>query len=179
MKLISFLNYLKDQYFLSYIYYKKYRMPVFELYKYVDYFREYDKWVDKLNLLDNLRILDIGSDYGSLFYYLKVKGFNIIEYKIFDYLIFKSFTWKDYYNLFIDYDFIKIDCEGCEYEIFSRINVNLLDENKIYAVALHKNEFYDERVYNEVRKVCPYRIFVFGDGIEEIYTNKIKKGGIE
>jgi hypothetical protein len=162
-------------------------MPVFELYKYVNYFREYDKWIGKLDLPEYLQILDIGGDYGSLFYYLKVKGFNIVNYEIYDYLVFKpvvinEFMVNDFINELFRFNFIKVDCEGCEYGIFKRISISkILDKNDrdVYAVALHKNGFYDERVYNEIREVCPYRIFVSDDGIEEIYTNKIKRGGIE
>ncbi|MGC8567612.1 MAG: FkbM family methyltransferase, partial [Caldisphaera sp.] len=141
MKLISFFNYLKDQYFLPQIYYKKYKFPVFETYKYVNYFREYDKWIGKLDLPEYLKILDIGSDYGSLFYYLKLKGYKIKRYKPYDPLIFRTFV-IDYYEFTDDYNFIKIDCEGCEYDVIKDIDYTLF-RNKTVAIAFHFKENYD------------------------------------
>lgn len=171
MKVFSFFNYLRDQYILPYFYYKKYKMPAFELYKYVDYFREYDKWIYKLPLPDDLKILDIGADYGSLYYYLKHEGYNIVRYKPYDPLIFRTFV-IDYYEFIDDYNFIKIDCEGCEYDIIKEgIDYTLL-KNVIIVIAFHFKENYDRDAFNILKEICPYRVFSTGN--EVIYTNRAR-----
>jgi hypothetical protein len=175
MKLFSFFNYLKDQYFLPLIYYKRYKFPVFGSYKFINYFREYDEWIGRLDLPEYLKILDIGSDYGSLYYYLKSKGYKILKYRPYDPLIFRPFV-VDYYEFADDYNFIKIDCDGCEYDIIKDIDYTLF-RNKTVAIAFHFKENYDRVAFNKLMEFCSYRIFSTGN--EVIYANNIKDGGIE
>jgi hypothetical protein len=118
-------------------------------------------------------MLDIGSDYGSLYYYLRYHNYDIVKYKPYDYLIFRPFTNNNYAELFQDYDFIKIDCEGCEFEIFKNINIDALDMNKIYAIAMHKNGLYNDEVVRKIKSFCKYKIFTVNE--EEIYTNKVRE----
>jgi hypothetical protein len=172
--IMSFFKYIKNQYIKPVKYYKKYKMPALFSFQFVDYLDEYDRWVYKLPLPNPLKMLDIGSDYGSLYYYLRYHNYDIVKYKPYDYLIFRPFTNNNYAELFQDYDFIKIDCEGCEFEIFKNMDLNLLDKNKIYAIAVHKNGLYDEEVVTKIKSFCKYKIFTVNE--EEIYTNRTREG---
>ncbi len=167
---MSFLKYIKNQYIKPSKYYKRYNAPFFNVSKFIDYMDEYDKWVYKLPLPKNLKILDIGSDYGSLYYYLQYHNYNIIKYKPYDYIIFNPF--ENFNEIYENYNFIKIDCEGCEFEIFKNININSLNNDTIYAIAIHKNKNYDEEVFKKIQSFCKYKIFSIGN--EEIYTNKVR-----
>jgi len=154
-------------------YYKKTRWDIFMPTKFIDYFNEYNMWIDKLNLPEDLMILDIGSDYGSLYHYLKYRGFNIIEYNPYDYSIFKPFTINNINEFYNNYNFIKVDCEGCEFELFKYIDLSkILD--KTLVIAIHENEIYNINIAQKIVETCPYLIFRVGN--ESLYTNKVKKG---
>ncbi|MGC8573860.1 MAG: hypothetical protein ACP5L0_07715, partial [Caldisphaera sp.] len=66
---MSLIKYLINQYLIPLKIRKKYDIPFLNTYLYIDYFHEYSQWIPKLTLPKNLKILDIGSDYGSLYYY--------------------------------------------------------------------------------------------------------------
>jgi hypothetical protein len=174
---MSIIKYIKNQYIKPVKYYKMYKIPALSSSQLVDYFDEYDQWIHKLSLQKDLKILDIGSDYGSLYYYLKYHKFNVIKYRPYDYLIFQPFIPGEYHKLFQDYNFIKIDCEGCEFEIFKEVDINALDNNITYAIAVHKNEKYNEEIARKIQTFCPYKIFSIG--FEDIYTNKISRWGYD
>jgi len=167
------MTFLKYQYnkFLAKKYYKLTGFDLFNSVKFADYFNEYFIWVDKLDLPKDLKILDIGSDYGSLYHYLKYRGFNIIEYNPYDYSIFKPFTINDINEFYNNYNFIKVDCEGCEFEIFKYVDINKI-KDKALAIAIHENSYYDQNIAQRIISICPYQIFKIG--FETIYTNSLR-----
>ena len=153
---------------------KYYNMTGFDLFnpvKFADYFNEYAGWVGKLNLPKELKVLDVGSDYGSLYYYLKWKGFKLNKYNPYDYLIFKPFTVDDIKEFYDNYNFIKVDCEGCEFEIFKYVDMDKI-KDKILAIAIHENKLYNINIAQKITTICPYQIFKIG--IETIYTNSLR-----
>jgi len=179
MTLKGFIEYtLKYQYekLLKRKYYQLTRWDLFDYPKFVSYFLEYDQWLkDLMKFMPSvLYILDIGSDYGSMYYYLKnILYKDIAKYTPYDYCIFKPFTKDNINEFYDDYNFIKIDCEGCEYEIFRHIDLDRL--YKPIAVAIHYNKYYDEKVANLIKDNFPY--LIFNTGNEYIYTN-IKNGRV-
>ena len=176
MTLKTFLKYQYEK-LLRKKYYQMTKWDLFDYPKFIDYFIEYDQWLRELviPLPKWLFVLDIGSDYGSLYYYLKnVLHKEIAKYTPYDYCIFKPFTKKDIDEFFKDYNFIKIDCEGCEYEIFKQVNIDRLKEKPI-AIALHYNEYYDEKIANLIKDNFPY--LIFNTSYEYIYTN-IRNGRV-
>ena len=169
---MSFIKYQRNKLLIK-KYYKKTGWDIFMPTRFVDYFNEYNMWVDKINLPKDLRILDIGSDYGSLYHYLKYKGFNIIEYNPYDYSIFKPFTTNNINEFYNDYNLIKMDCKGCEFELFKYIDLSkILD--KTLVIAIHENEKYDFNIAHKIVETCPHLIFRVGN--EFLYTNKVKGG---
>ena len=167
------MTFLKYQYnkFLAKKYYKLTDFDLFNSVKFVDYFNEYSVWINKIKLPLNLKILDIGSDYGSLYYYLKWKGYIIEKYKPYDYLIFQPFTTDNINEFYNDYNFIKLDCEGCEFELFKYIDLDRI-QNKKLAIAIHENSYYDQNIAQRIISICPYQIFKIG--FERIYTNSLR-----
>ena len=175
MTLKTFLKYQYEK-LLRKKYYQLTQWDLFNYPKFIDYFIEYDQWLkDLMKFMPSiLYILDIGSDYGSMYYYLKnVLHKEIVKYTPNDYCIFKPFTIKDIDEFYSDYNFIKIDCEGCEYEIFRYIDLDRY--HKPTAVAIHYNEYYDEKIANLIKNYFPY--LIFNTGFEYIYTN-IKNGWV-
>jgi len=168
---MSFIKYQHNKLLIK-KYYQKTGWDIFMPTRFVDYFNEYSEWVGKVNLPKDLRILDIGSDYGSLYHYLKYRGFNIIEYSPYDYLIFKPFTMNDINEFYNDYNFIKVDCEGCEFEIFKFVDMDKI-KDKILAIAIHENNLYNIDIAQKITTICPYQIFKIG--IETIYTNSLRR----
>jgi hypothetical protein len=170
MTLKGFLKY-QYQKLLRKKYYQLTQWNIFDYPKFIDYFIEYDQWLkDLMKFMPSiLYILDIGSDYGSMYYYLKnVLHKEIAKYIPYDYCIFKPFTRNDIDEFFNDYNFIKIDCEGCEYEIFKYVDIDRLKRKPI-VIAIHYNEYYDEKIANLIKDNFPY--FILNMGFEYIYTN--------
>ncbi|MFP3257519.1 MAG: hypothetical protein RXO36_06955 [Candidatus Nanopusillus acidilobi] len=167
---MSFWKYQHNK-LLAKKYYKITGFDLFNSVKFADYFNEYSVWVNKLDLPKDLKILDIGSDYGSLYHYLKYRGFNIIEYNPYDYSIFKPFTINDINEFYNNYNFIKVDCEGCEFEIFKYVDINKI-KDKALAIAIHENSYYDQNIAQRIISICPYQIFKIG--FETIYTNSLR-----
>jgi len=167
------MSFWKYQYnkFLAKKYYKLTGFDLFNSVKFADYFNEYSVWINKLDLPKDLKILDIGSDYGSLYHYLKYRGFNIIDYNPYDYSIFKPFTINDIKEFYNNYNFIKVDCEGCEFEIFKYVDINKI-KDKALAIAIHENSYYDQNIAQRIISICPYQIFKIG--FETIYTNSLR-----
>jgi len=113
------------------------------------YYIEYSEWFNRLSFDNiNLKVLDIGSDrWNTFYYYLKFKGFDIDYYEGYDinyHIIIKGnnkFIDKENLSIEIfneklkfDFNLIKIDCEGCEYDLLS-----LMDFKKgiKYSIAIH------------------------------------------
>jgi len=167
---MEFIKYQHNK-LLAKKYYKITGFDLFNPVKFADYFNEYSIWVDKLDLPKELKVLDIGSDYGSLYHYLKYKGFNITEYNPYDYVIFKPFTMNDINEFYNDYNFIKVDCEGCEFEIFKYVDMDKI-KDKVLAIAIHENKAYNINIAQKITSICPYQIFKIG--FETIYTNFLR-----
>jgi len=176
MTLKGFLEYQYEK-LLRKKYYQMTKWDLFDYIKFIDYFIEYDQWLKNLMkfMPSILYIFDIGSDYGSKYYYLKnVLHKEIAKYTPYDYCIFKPFTKKDIDEFFSDYNFIKIDCEGCEYEIFRYVDIDRLKRKPI-VIAIHYNKYYNEKIANMIKDHFPY--LIFNTGYEYIYTN-IKNGEV-
>jgi len=113
------------------------------------YYIEYSEWFNKLKF-DNfvLKILDIGSDRWNTFYhYLKFRGFNIDYYEGYDinyHLVIRGngkFIDKENLSIEIfneklklDFNLIKIDCEGCEYDLLDLMGFK---KGIKYSIAIH------------------------------------------
>ena len=113
------------------------------------YYIEYSEWFNKLKF-DNiiLKVLDIGSDrWNSFYHYLKFRGFNIDYYEGYDInyhsiikgqekFIDKENLSVEIFNekLKLDFNLIKIDCEGYEYDL-----LDLMEFRKgiKYSIAIH------------------------------------------
>jgi len=113
------------------------------------YYIEYSEWFNKLRFDNiNLKVLDIGSDRLNTFYhYLKFRGFNIDYYEGYDinyHLVIKGngkFIDKENLSIEIfnkklklDFNLIKIDCEGCEYDF---LNLMGFKKGIKYSIAIH------------------------------------------
>jgi len=148
------------------------------------YYIEYSEWFNKLKF-DNfaLKVLDIGSDRWNTFYhYLKSKGFNIDYYEGYDinyHTIIKSngkFIDKENLSIEIfnkklnlDFNLIKIDCEGCEYDL-----LNLMDFKKEikYSIAIHnfKGLEYRFNFWKEELKNFGFKLaYITVDKLEYLY----------
>jgi len=115
-----------------------------------DYYVEYSDWFDKLKLNKeiNLRVFDAGCDlWNTFYYYLKYKGFNIGYYEGYDInyhiiikrnekIIDKESLSPDLFRKKVEYyfNFIKLDCEGCEYDLLDNITFK---RGNIYSIAIH------------------------------------------
>ncbi len=140
----------------KFIYRNSYLVPLSD--KAFEYFIEYDKWVRKLHLKNNLYVFDIGCDnYISLFHYLIMRGFTNIHYIGYDVKVYVNVIHEEHNISFTDYfinekisledflyapetnKFLKVDCEGCEYDYMPLI-YNTLSYRIAYAIALHKSE---------------------------------------
>jgi len=114
------------------------------------YYIEYSEWFNKLKF-DNeisLRVFDIGSDrWNTFYYYLKFRGFVIDYYEGYDInyhtIIKDNKKFIDKENLSIeifneklklDFNLIKIDCEGCEYDL---LNIMGFKKGIKYSIAIH------------------------------------------
>jgi len=120
----------------------------------LQYFMEYDQWIIKLKLRDRISVFDIGCDnYASLLDYLILHGFKHIHYighdidtylnivylngdimHLDDKIYLTDFDYENFHN-----PFIKVDCEGCEYQYLNTIykTLNLWTS---YSIALHDYE---------------------------------------
>jgi len=114
------------------------------------YYIEYSEWFNKLKFNNeiNFRVLDIGSDrWNTFYYYLKFRGFVIDYYEGYDInyhtIIKDNKKFIDKENLSIeifneklklDFNLIKIDCEGCEYDL---LNVMGFNKGIKYSIAIH------------------------------------------
>jgi len=149
------------------------------------YYNEYDVWVPRLSIdkSEPLRMLDIGSDkMESLRRYLTVNGYNITKYTGYELQLGTPFTRNDRFEFYGDYNFIKMDCEGCEYAIFHEVNVSELHkmfDNKYVIIALHNNGMFaprfDKPVSDAIKQILPYKLFETKDGFEVMYTNVLLK----
>lgn len=63
----------------------------------------------------------------------------------------KSLDKIFYDNNIISCDFLKIDCEGCEYDIFERSSSNKLKKIKYIAIEIHLFNPYLKRRYKKLR----------------------------
>ena len=122
----------------------------------LQYFMEYDQWIKKLRLKDRISVFDIGCDsYASLFDYLIFHGFKHVQYighdidiylnilylngeitYLNDRLELRDFVYGEFHN-----PFIKIDCEGCEYQYLNTI-YKTLNPWTSYSIALHDSKEY-------------------------------------
>jgi len=148
------------------------------------YYIEYSEWFNKLKF-DNfaLKVLDIGSDRWNTFYhYLRFRGLNIDYYEGYDinyHTIIKSNgKFIDRENLSIeifnkklklDFNLIKIDCEGCEYDL-----LNLMDFKKEikYSIAIHNFRGMEYRFdfwRKELRDYGFKLVYVTVDKLEYLY----------
>ena len=130
--------------------------------KELGYYLEYDRWFRKLRLKDRLSVFDIGCDqYLSLFHYLLLHGYRYIHYigndiglsanliyyngdiiNFKENVLLDSFIYGSLHN-----KFIKIDCEGCEYEYLPLIYKSLSPDIS-YSIALHfSHEHYEDFQY--------------------------------
>ncbi len=148
------------------------------------YYREYDAWISKLNITHDkaLSILDIGCDKNqSLRRYLERNGYEIGSYVGYDLLLNMPFKRDNIDEFYKNYNFVKMDCEGCEYQIFEDVSEEKLTElfnHKYIAIALHRggqfNEKFDGEIYEKVTSILPRKIFVTGNKdmteVEEIWT---------
>jgi len=149
------------------------------------YYIEYSEWFNKLKFGNiNIKVLDIGSDRWNTFYhYLKSKGFNIDYYEGYDInyhtIIKNNGKFIDKENLSVeifneklklDFNLIKIDCEGCEYDL-----LNLMDFRKgiKYSIAIHnfkgmeyRFNFWKKEFRNHGFKLA----FITPDKLEYLYV---------
>ena len=148
------------------------------------YYIEYSEWFNKLKLDNiNLKIFDIGSDRWNSFYrYLKFRGFNISYYEGYDinyHLIIKGnekFIDKENLSIEIfneklklDFNLIKIDCEGCEYDL---LNLMLFKKGIKYSIAIHnfKGLEYRFNFWKEELKNSGFKLaYVTRDKLEYLY----------
>jgi len=149
------------------------------------YYIEYSEWFNKLNLDKDisLKVLDIGSDRWNTFYhYSKFKGFVIDYYEGYDInyhaIIKGNKKFIDKENLSIeifneklklDFNLIKIDCEGCEYDL-----LNLMDFKKgiKYSIAIHNFKGLENRFnfWKEELKNYGFKlVYVTVDKLEYLY----------
>jgi hypothetical protein len=147
------------------------------------YYMEYEIWIPqmKINKRLPLRILDIGSDDTySMKNYLMRNQYDIANYNPYDLKIDKPFTSMDMNEFYKNYNFVKMDIEGMEYEIFKKASVEELKNmfaNKYVAIALHNatvsGDLYSEKIYENIKSALLDRIFFtqWNNEIEEIYTD--------
>ena len=149
------------------------------------YYIEYSEWFNKLKFDDkiNLKVLDIGSDRWNTFYhYLNFRGFSIYYYEGYDinyHTIIKG-NGKSIDNenlsveifnekLKLDFNLIKIDCEGCEYDL---LNIMSFKKGIKYSIAIHnfKDLEYRFNFWKKEFKNYGFRLaFVTPDKLEYLY----------
>jgi len=151
-----------------------------------EYYVEYSEWVDKLKLdrKINLRVFDIGSDlWNTFYYYLKFNGFNINYYEGYDInyhtvikgnekIINKESLSLDLFKRKLEYDFnlIKIDCEGCEYDL---LDVMEFECGIKYSIAIHNFNGIEDNfiLWNGKLKVFGFKLsYVTLDKKEYLYV---------
>ena len=148
------------------------------------YYIEYSEWFNKLRFYNiNLKVFDIGSDrWNSFYYYLKFKGFDIDYYEGYDInyhtIVRNGQKLIDKENLIIEifigkisagFNLIKIDCEGCEYNL-----LNLMSFNKgiKYSIAIHnfKGMEYRFNFWKREFKNYGFRLaYITPDKLEYLY----------
>ena len=148
------------------------------------YYIEYSEWFNRLSFDNiNLKVLDIGSDrWNTFYYYLKFKGFDIDYYEGYDinyHIIIKGnnkFIDKENLSIEIfneklkfDFNLIKIDCEGCEYDLLS-----LMDFKKgiKYSIAIHNFKGLENRFnfWREELKNFGFKLaYITVDKLEYLY----------
>ena len=148
------------------------------------YYIEYSEWFNKLKFDNiNLKVLDIGSDrWNTFYYYLKFKGFDIDYYEGYDInyhtIIRNGQKLIDKENLTIEifigkilagFNLIKIDCEGCEYDL---LGLMLFRKGIKYSIAIHNFKGLKDNFifWEEQLKSCGFKLaYITVDKLEYLY----------
>jgi len=149
------------------------------------YYVEYSEWFNKLKFDNgnNLKVLDIGSDRWNTFYhYLKFRGFYIDYYEGYDInyhiIIRNGQELIDKENLTVEifigkiiagFNLIKIDCEGCEYDL-----LDLMEFRKgiKYSIAIHNFKGLENKFNFWKRELKNYEFrlaYITPDKLEYLY----------
>lgn len=136
-------------------------------------------------LLNNLRVnfinAGIGSENKKLMLTTSEYGANIYSMTIFDNYNYKAFrefeevqivSFSDVLNQFKSVYLVKIDCEGCEFEIFKSINSDNLNKIEHFMIEYHYKE--PDEIVNLLKENGFNIEMNQGDKIGFIWADKIQ-----